>query len=50
MNFMFERAAAFNQLIGEWQTGSVTDMIRMFDGATAYRFSSMQFGTRSLPC
>jgi surface protein len=36
MNGMFRSASAFNQPIGEWATGSVTDMSGMFESASAF--------------
>ena len=33
---MFQGAKEFNQPIGEWNTGRVTNMRRMLDGASAF--------------
>eukprot|EP01048_Picozoa_sp_COSAG05_P046551 COSAG05_NODE_27751_length_144_cov_49.600000_1_plen_42_part_01 len=36
MRELFEGCAAFNQPIGEWDVGQVTDMGGMFHGAAAF--------------
>ena len=36
MNYMFSGASAFNQPIGNWDTGNVTNMNGMFSGASAF--------------
>ena len=36
MRGMFSGATAFNQAIGNWNTGRVTNMLDMFNGATAF--------------
>jgi surface protein len=33
---MFSSATAFNRNIGTWDTSAVTNMFRMFRGATAF--------------
>jgi surface protein len=36
MSWMFKRATTFNQDIGDWDVGKVTDMSGMFIGADAF--------------
>jgi surface protein len=46
MNGMFESASAFNQPIGDWATGSVTDMSGMFESASAFNQAGRWLGHR----
>ena len=45
---MFRSASAFNQPIGDWVTGSVTDMSGMFRSATAFNEAVGEWATSSV--
>jgi hypothetical protein len=46
MSGMFESASAFNQAVGGWVTGSVTDMGGMFESASAFNQPIGELGHR----
>ncbi len=48
MNSMFQGAAEFNQSIGAWDTGSVTDMSYMFENAISFDRDIGSWDTKNL--